>query len=113
VIGISLKLSEQLKPDVVWDVLGKVIQSNDRFGLTARFELHLGHMRMPALYGRAKTKVYSRDLLSAIKKIIVVVKVAFLCLAHALIIAITLVYGDYCTNHREEEIKWIYPLMKS
>jgi len=31
VSGISLRRRDQLKPDVVWDVLGKVTQSNARF----------------------------------------------------------------------------------
>jgi hypothetical protein len=35
VVGISLRRRNQLMPDVVWDVPGKVIQSNARFGLTA------------------------------------------------------------------------------
>jgi hypothetical protein len=48
VIGISLRRLDQLKPDVVWSVLGKVIQSNARFALTDRLEVHLDHVRMPA-----------------------------------------------------------------
>jgi len=72
---------------VVWSVLGKVIQSNARFALTDRLEVHLDHVRMPAGKGGVKTKGRSLDLLSAITKSIVVVKAAFLCLAHALIIA--------------------------
>ena len=31
VVGISLRHRDQLEPDVVWGVLGKVIQSNARF----------------------------------------------------------------------------------
>ena len=34
VVGISLQRRDQFKPDVVWSVLGKVIQSNYRFVLT-------------------------------------------------------------------------------
>ena len=34
VVGISLRRRDQLKPDVVWVVLGKVIQSNARFRLS-------------------------------------------------------------------------------
>jgi len=34
VVGIILRLRDQLKPDVVWDVLAKVIQSNVRLWLT-------------------------------------------------------------------------------
>jgi len=49
---------------------------------------------MPAGNGREKTKGRSLDVMSAIKKSIVVVKAAFLCLAHALIIAMTRVNID-------------------
>ena len=72
---------------MVWSVLGKVIQSNARFALTDRLEVHLDHVRMPAGNGKMaeKTKGRSLDVLSAIKRI-VVVKAAFLFLAHALII---------------------------
>jgi hypothetical protein len=94
VVGISIRCRDQLKPDVVWDVLGKVIQSNPRFGLTDRLEVHLDHVQMPAGNGREKTKGRSLDVLSAIKKSIVVVKAVFLCLAHALIIAMARVNGD-------------------
>ena len=48
VIGISLRRRDQLKADVVWSVLGKVIQSNARFVLTDRLEVHVDHVRMPA-----------------------------------------------------------------
>jgi len=55
--------------------------------------VHLDHVRMPAGNGREKTKGRSLDLLSAIKRSIVV-KAAFLCLAHAIIIAMARVNGD-------------------
>ena len=81
---------------MVWDVLGKAIQSNARFGLTDRLEVHLDHMRMTTGYGKGaeKTKGLSLTVLSAIKRSIVFVNAAFLCLAHALIIAMALVNGD-------------------
>jgi len=41
-----------------------------------------------------KTKGRSLDMTRAIKKSIVVVKAAFLCLAHALLIAMSQVKGD-------------------
>jgi hypothetical protein len=44
--------------------------------------------------GGVKTKGRSLDVLSAIKRSIVVVKAAFLCLAHALVIAIARVNSD-------------------
>jgi len=93
-VGISLRRRDQLKADVVWSVLGKFIQNNARFALTNRLDVHLDHVRMPAGKGRVKTKGRSLDVLSAIKKSIVTVKAAFLCLAHALIIAMAKVNGD-------------------
>jgi hypothetical protein len=94
VVGISMWCRDQFKPDVVWDVLGRFIQSNARFGLTDRLEVYLDHVRMPAGNGREKTKGWSLDVLSAIRKSIVVVKAAFLCLTHALIIAMARVNDD-------------------
>ena len=80
VVGISFRRRDQLKPDVVWSILGKVVQSNARFGLSDRLEVHLDHVRMPAGNGRRaeKTKGRSLDVMSAIKKSIVVVKAASL-----------------------------------
>jgi len=94
VVGISLRHRDQLKADVVWSVLGKVIKSKARFALTDRLEVNLDHVRMPAGNGRVTTKGRSLDLLSAIKKSIVTVKTTFLCLAHALIIAMAKVNDD-------------------
>jgi hypothetical protein len=56
VVGISLRRRDQLKPDVVSDVLGKVIQSNARFGLTDRLEVCPDHVRMPAGNGTEKRR---------------------------------------------------------
>ena len=74
----------------------EVIQSNARFALTDRLEVHLDHVRMPAGNGKMaeKTKGRSISVLSAIKTSIVTVKAVFLCLAHALIIAMAKVNGD-------------------
>ena len=66
VVGISLRRHGQFKLDVVCGVLGKVIQSNARFGLADRIEVHLDHVRMPAGNGRVKTKGCSLYVMSAI-----------------------------------------------
>jgi hypothetical protein len=94
VVDISLRRRDQFKADVVRSVLGKVIQSNARFALTDRLEVYLDHFSMPAGNCREKTKGRKLDVLSAIKRIIVVVKAAFLCLAHALTIAMARVNND-------------------
>jgi hypothetical protein len=68
VVAISIRQSDQLKRDVVWKDLGKVIQSNFVFGLTDRLEEHLDLVRMPTGNGRAeKAKGRSLGVLSAIK----------------------------------------------
>jgi hypothetical protein len=74
---------------VVWDVLGKVVQSNGRFVLTDRLKVHLYHVKMPPGNGNGaeKTKGRALDILSAIKRSIDVVKSAFICFVHALSIA--------------------------
>ena len=95
-MGISFRRRDQMKPDLIWAVLSNVIQSNARFGLTDRLEVHLDHVRIPAGNGKSaeKTKVRSLDVLSSIKRSIFAVKAAFLCLAHAIIIAIAHVNGN-------------------
>ena len=75
-------------------MLGKVVQSNARFGVSDRLEVHLGQVRMPDGNGHEKTKGSSLNCLSAIKKTIVKVKAGFLCLAHAPIIAKTRINRD-------------------
>ena len=93
-VGISFRRCDQLKSDVVWGVLGKVVQSNARLGLTDRLQLHLDDVRMPAGNGGVKTKELSLNVMSAIKKSIVVVEAAIKCLVYALIIAMARMNGD-------------------
>jgi len=61
VVGISFRRRDQMKHDLIWSVLSKVIQSNARFGLTNRLEAHLDHVRIPVGNGKLaeKTKVRS------------------------------------------------------
>ena len=95
-IGVSFRRRDQMKRDLIWDVLTKVIQRNTIFGLTDRLVVHLDHVRIPVGNGKSaeKSKRRSLDVLSSIKRIIFAIKAAFLCLAHALIIAIAQVNGD-------------------
>ena len=48
VVGFTLWGRNEFNPDMVLDVLGKDIQSNDRFGVTDRLKVHLYHVRMLA-----------------------------------------------------------------
>jgi len=83
-VSISLWRRDQFKPDDVWDVLGKVIQSNARFGLTDYLEVHLDHVRMPFDNGKRAEKTIGRPLnvLSAINSNIIVKTVFFVWLMH-------------------------------
>ena len=88
--------------------------------------MHLDHVRIPIRKGKLaeKTKGRSLDVLSGIMKSIVAVKVAFLCLAHALIIAIAQVndnpkyalyrQGKYIKTWRRSTLQvWIYLMAKA
>ena len=79
VVGISLRRRDQVKPDVVWGVLAKVVQNNSRFGLTDRLEVYLEHVMMPNGNGRVNTNGLTFDVKSAIKRIIFRLKVALSC----------------------------------
>jgi hypothetical protein len=95
VVGITFRCREQLESDVVWGVLGKFLQSKARFDLRDRHEVHFDHVRLPAGNSRTTEITKERCLVvpSAIRKSIVTVKTAFLCLAHALFITMTKVNG--------------------
>lgn len=67
-MGISLRLRDQHKPDVVWGVLGKVVQSNARIGLSDRLEVYLDHVRLPVGNGREMTKRRFLDVTSVLIK---------------------------------------------
>jgi len=71
VVGISLRRRDQLKPDVVWAVFWKVIQSKARFELSVRLEVHLDHVRMQDRKCKRveNTKGASLDVLGAIKRV--------------------------------------------
>jgi len=94
VVGICLRRCDQLKLDVVWAVLRKVIRTNARFCLSDRLEIHQDHVSVPDGNGRVKTKGRSLNVMSAIKKSIDIVKAVLNCLAYALIIAMAHVNGD-------------------
>jgi hypothetical protein len=71
VVGTSFRRRDQLKhDDVVWCVLGMVVQCNARFGLCDRLEVHLDQVRMSVGNGRQKTKWRSLGVSGAIKRVL-------------------------------------------
>ena len=59
-VGLRFRHREQLTPDVVWGVLGKVVQSDAMLGLSDRIEIHFDHVRMPAGNGKGAVKTKNR-----------------------------------------------------
>jgi hypothetical protein len=76
------------------ELLGKVIQSNARIGLSDRLEIHTDYVTLPSGNKRLQTKGQSMNRLSKNKTIIVRVKSEINCLAHALVIAMAKMNGD-------------------
>jgi hypothetical protein len=78
------------------ELLGKVVQSNARFGLSDRLEIHADYVTLPSVYGKRalKPKRQSLNKLSKNKTSIVRVKSEVNCLAHALVIAMAKLNGD-------------------
>ena len=46
-VGISFRRRDKTKPDLIWTVLSKAIQSNSRFGLTDHLKVNLDHVIIP------------------------------------------------------------------
>jgi hypothetical protein len=46
-IGISFRRRDQLTPDVIWSVFGKVAQSNVRFNALDKLVLNIHYVKMP------------------------------------------------------------------
>ena len=85
---------DQISPEVVLQVLEKVIQSNARFSALDKLMMHVDIVRMPAGNGGVKAKGRKLDNLSHVKTSIVTVKSRRNCLAHALIIAVAKLEND-------------------
>ena len=114
---INFRRCDKFEPDLVWDVLCKVVQSNARIDLTDHLEVHLDHIRMPVDNGKTAEKTKGRlvHVLSAIQKIIVFMKAALLCLAHSLIIATARFHGDskYPSYRDSGVLKKVEEILKS
>jgi len=91
---VSFRRKDQISPDVIWSVFGKVAQSNARFNALDRLVLTVHYVKMPVGHGRIATKGRSLETLVHLKKSIIEVKAAKNCLAHALIIAIAKLTND-------------------
>jgi hypothetical protein len=51
-IGISFRRKDQITPDVIWTVFGKVAQSNARFNALDKLILNIHYVKMPIGNGR-------------------------------------------------------------
>jgi hypothetical protein len=95
-VWLSFRRCDHLRADVIMELLGKVIQSNARFGLSDRLEIHCDYVTLPSGNGKRalKTKGQTLNKLSHNKKSIVRVKSEVNSLAHALVFAMAQLNGD-------------------
>jgi hypothetical protein len=89
-IGISFRRRDQLTPDVIWSVFGKVVQSNARYNALDKLVLNIHYVKMPIFNGSGRIVAKDRSLanMAHLKRSIIEVKAEENCLAHALVIAI-------------------------
>jgi len=93
-IGISFRRKDQITPDVIWSVLGKVAQSNARFNALDKLVMTVHSVKMPIGHGRIATKGRPLENMVHLKRSIVEVKAEENCLAHARIISIAKLTND-------------------
>jgi hypothetical protein len=95
-IGISFRRNDQITPDVIWSVFGKVVQSNARLNALDKLVLTMHYVKMPIGNGGAGISAKGRplDAMVHLKKSIVKVKAESNFLAHRLIIAIARLTND-------------------
>lgn len=86
---VSFRKSSQLTPEVVWDVISSVVQSNQNLMSDSTFELHLTKVKIPAGRGRLRVKGVGYETLVRNKKgIVSIYNNDNLCLARALVVGI-------------------------
>ena len=73
-IGLSFRRKDQITPDVIWSVFGKVAQSNARFNALNKLVMTVHSVKMPIGHGRITTKVRPLENLVHLKRSIVEVK---------------------------------------
>ena len=95
-IGISFRRKDQITPEVIWSVLGKVAQSNARFNALDKLIMTVHSVKMPVGNGKKAIVAKGRPLETMVhlKRSIVQVKVESNYLAHALLIAKAKADGD-------------------
>jgi hypothetical protein len=89
-IGFSSRRKDQITPDVIWSVFGKVDQSNARFNALDKLVTPIHNVKMPIGNDGAgiAAKGTPLETMVYLKRSIIEVKAENNCLAHALVIAI-------------------------
>jgi hypothetical protein len=88
-VGFSFRRKDQVSGELIWNVLGRVTQSNARFGAMDRLIVTVNSVKMPVGFGGGiKTKGRQLSVMAHLKRSIIEVKAEQNCLAHALVIAI-------------------------
>jgi hypothetical protein len=86
-IGINFRRIDQLTPDVIWTVFGKVAQSNARFNALDKLVLNIHYVKIPIGNGSGGIAAKGRLLanMDHLKTGIVEVEAENNCLGHAFV----------------------------
>jgi hypothetical protein len=108
-IGISFRRRDQLTPNVIWSVFGKVAQSNARFNALDKLVLNIHYVKMPIGNGNGGIFTKGRSLanMAHLKRSIIEDKAEENCLAHALVIAIAKLTNDPSYKHTDRKETYV------
>ena len=93
-IGFSFRRKVQVSGDMFWSMFEKVTQLNSRFNALDGLVMTVHSVKMPVGFGGVKTKSRPISGMAHLKKSIIEVKAENICLAHALLIAISRINKD-------------------
>jgi hypothetical protein len=95
-IGISFRKRDQLTPDVIWSVFGKVAQSNARFQALDKLVLNIHYVKIPTGNGGDGIVAKGRSLanMAHLKRSIIEVNSENNYVAHELVITIAKLTND-------------------
>jgi hypothetical protein len=93
-IGISFRRKDQIIPDVIWSVFGKVAQSNARFNALDKLIMTVHSVKNANRPRPNRYKGRPLENIVHLKRSIVEVKAEENCLSHALIISIVKLTND-------------------
>jgi hypothetical protein len=111
-LGISFRRRDQITPDEIWSVFGKVVQSSARFNALDKLIMTAHNVKMPIGNGGVGITAKSRplEIILHLKTSIVDVKAENNCRMCALVITIARLTNDpdYKAFRQGRKIAWLW-----